>query len=231
MGIVIKKMETDGEIRGKAYVHWRAWHEAYSGIVSGEYLGRFTLEKCEEIAFDQPDGVDVAKDGGRVVGFVGCGAREGGEGEIYSLYVLPEYFGKGVGSALMEAGLERLKGCPRVCLHVLKENERAVRFYRKSGFRPDGTEAFDPALRAAVIGMAFTRGPGAGRSNGTAGDETGAEEGGPIAFHSTTEEEMRVFRGFRYGGEYAVYNVSPHEEQAAARDPRNGFFIGVIFFF
>jgi len=51
MSIVIQPMETDDEIRGKAYVHWRAWHEAYAGIVSREYLDGLTLEKCEKMAF------------------------------------------------------------------------------------------------------------------------------------------------------------------------------------
>ena len=36
--ISIKKMETDDEIKGKAYVHWKSWHEAYPGIVSQNYL-------------------------------------------------------------------------------------------------------------------------------------------------------------------------------------------------
>ena len=48
MGIILKKMETDEEIKGKAYVHWKSWHEAYVGIVSQEYLDKLTLEKCEK---------------------------------------------------------------------------------------------------------------------------------------------------------------------------------------
>lgn len=33
MQITIKKMETDDEIRGKAYVHWKSWQEAYPGML------------------------------------------------------------------------------------------------------------------------------------------------------------------------------------------------------
>ena len=51
MNIVIKKMETDAEIKGKAYVHWKSWQEAYSGIVDQRYLDSLTLDKCEKIAF------------------------------------------------------------------------------------------------------------------------------------------------------------------------------------
>ena len=38
MNIIVKKMETDEEKRGKAYVHWKSWQEAYPGMVSQEYL-------------------------------------------------------------------------------------------------------------------------------------------------------------------------------------------------
>ena len=33
MDIVIKPMKSDSEIRGKAYVHWKAWRDAYSGLI------------------------------------------------------------------------------------------------------------------------------------------------------------------------------------------------------
>ena len=75
MDIEIKKMETEEETRGKAYVHWCVWHEAYLGLVSQEYLNKLTLEKCEKIAIDWPDNLMIAKDAGRVIGFVGYGDR------------------------------------------------------------------------------------------------------------------------------------------------------------
>ena len=40
MDIIIKRIETDEEIKGKAFVHWKAWHEAYPNLVSQEYHGR-----------------------------------------------------------------------------------------------------------------------------------------------------------------------------------------------
>ncbi|MBQ2062760.1 MAG: GNAT family N-acetyltransferase [Oscillospiraceae bacterium] len=161
MDIEIKKMETDEEIRGKAYVHWKAWHEAYPGLVSGEYLNRLTLETCEEKAFRWPDNLMVAKDGERVVGFVGYGDRgeeAPGVGEVFALYVLSEYYGTGVGQRLMEAALKRLRDYPEVCLWVLKENGRARRFYEKCGFRPTGEELVSPRIDAAEIRMVLQRG-------------------------------------------------------------------------
>ena len=131
MDIIIKKMETEDEIRGKAYVHWQAWHEAYPGLVSQDYLDGLTLEKCEAMAQSWPDRILVAKDNGRVIGFAGYGDRgdEAPEiGEVFSMYVLSEYYGKGVGQILMEAVLKQLKEYRQICLWVLKENKRAIRF-------------------------------------------------------------------------------------------------------
>ena len=77
MDIIIKPMETDDEIRGKAYVHWKSWQESYAGIIDADYLSKLTLDGCEEKAFRWRDNLLVAKDGTRVVGFVGYGVYLG----------------------------------------------------------------------------------------------------------------------------------------------------------
>ena len=156
MSITIKRMETDEEIRGKAFVHWQAWHEAYADLVSPDYLDKLTLEKCEKMAFRWTENTMVAKDGDRVLGFVSWGDRgeeAPGIGEIFALYVLSECYGTGLGQRLMESGLEQLREYPVVCLWVLKENTRAIRFYEKCGFRAEGTEDFHPAISAMEIRM------------------------------------------------------------------------------
>ena len=156
MSVTIKRMETEDEIRGKAFVHWRSWHEVYPGLVSRDYLDNFTLERAEKMAFSWTDGILVAKDGERVIGFVGFGNR--GEeapdtGEVFALYVLSEYYGTEVGKALFEAALEQLKGYPRICLWVLKDNPRAIRFYQKCGFAATGEEMLSPRIEATEIRM------------------------------------------------------------------------------
>jgi len=94
MNIAIKTMSSDAEIKGKAYVHWKAWQEAYPGMVAQSYLDRLTLEKCESIAYQWPDNILVAKEEERVVGFVGYGKYRNDElpntGEVYAIYVLSQ---------------------------------------------------------------------------------------------------------------------------------------------
>ena len=144
MNITIKKMETDEEIKGRAFVAWHSWRYAYKGIVSQDYLDGMKLEKVEEIAFKFKDGVYVAKDGDKVVGFVSYGEYRGEDlenaGEIYAIYVLEDYWGKGVGARLVETALENLKDFQIVALWVFKDNLRARKFYEKCGFKADGKE-------------------------------------------------------------------------------------------
>ena len=160
MSVLIKRMETEREIRGKAYVHWKSWQEAYPGLVRQDFLDRLSLEKCEQIAFGWQDGMLIAKDGENVVGFVGYGHREGDPPdacEIFALYVLSAYYGQGVGARLMDAALDRLKGGGQIRLWTLKNNERAIRFYRKCGFVPDGEEKENERLGATEIRMTLRK--------------------------------------------------------------------------
>lgn len=96
MQITLKRMETDDEIRGKAFVHYQAWKEAYAGIVDQDYLDRRTLEQCEEMAAKTAENTIIAKDGERVIGFVQYGRYPYEDlenaGEIIALYVLADYF-------------------------------------------------------------------------------------------------------------------------------------------
>ena len=159
MGVVIKPMETDEEIRGKARVACQAWHEAYPGLISQAYLDTVTMEKCEKAAFDHPWNTFVAKDGERVVGFVFFGEdkEDSSVGEIFALYVLREYYGTGLGRRLMDEALAQLADYPVVRLWAVKGNVRAIRFYEKCGFRPDGAEIFSERHGSAEIRLRLER--------------------------------------------------------------------------
>ncbi len=155
MQITIKQMETDDEIRGKAYVHWLCWHEAYAEMVSEAYLEKLTLDKCEQIAFQWRDNILVVLDGERVVGFAGygCSRESQNVGELFALYVLPSYWGTGIAKHLFEAVSEQLSAYCAIGLWVLKENARAIRFYQKYGFVPTGEEQDLPSVGATEIRM------------------------------------------------------------------------------
>lgn len=141
---IIKPMESEEEIKGKAYVHYKSWHETYTELVDAEYMKGMTLEKCTDIAYKWPDNIIVAKDGEKVIGFVGYGAYRDStlpdHGEIFAIYVLEEYVGKKVGYELMNAAFEKLSEYKKIAVWVLKGNDRAIHFYERYGFHHDGAE-------------------------------------------------------------------------------------------
>lgn len=56
--------------------------------------------------------------------------------EIERIYVLQEFFGKGVGQQLLEKAIKiaQLKNAHYLWLGVWEENPRAIQFYKKNGF-------------------------------------------------------------------------------------------------
>ncbi len=74
----------------------------------------------------------VAKDGGNVVGY-SQGKKGATENEIWGLYVLPEYQGKGLGGKLLGEVLDWLGDEKPVILSVAAHTP-AVELYKKFGF-------------------------------------------------------------------------------------------------
>lgn len=141
--MLIKPMQTEEEIRGKAYVHWKAWQEAYADLLPQDFLQKtYTLERCQDWAFRYPQNILVALVDEQVVGFACYGASSQEDlqeaGELYALYVLADYYGRGIGYQLMQAALGKMQSHKRISLWVLEGNARAISFYEQVGFRFDG---------------------------------------------------------------------------------------------
>lgn len=101
MSYIIKPMQTVDEIDRKGYVHYKSWQETYVGLIDSEYLYNMTEEKCKAIAHKWTDNILVAKDGDKVIGFVGYGKYRDDSlidsGEVFAIYVFADYYGQKVG--------------------------------------------------------------------------------------------------------------------------------------
>ena len=143
MKIIIKTMETPEEIEGKSLVHWQTWREAYDDLLPADFQETMTLEKCRFFSQKYPENTLIAMDGKKVVGFISYGNFRDETiqaGEIIALYVLKDYYGKGVSKQLMHAAFAALDQFSEIYLWVLKDNKRAIAFYQKMGFTVDGPE-------------------------------------------------------------------------------------------
>ncbi len=84
----------------------------------------------------------VVEEAGRLLGTAGAGPNRGEErvGELSSLYVDPQQWGRGLGRRLHDAALEHLgrEGWSEAILWVLEDNIGAQRFYERLGWRLDG---------------------------------------------------------------------------------------------
>ena len=143
MVITVKQMETPEEIEGKSLVHWQTWREAYDDLLPADFQETMTLEKCRFFSQKYPENTLIAMDGKKVVGFISYGNYRDETiqaGEIIALYVLKDYYGKGVSKQLMHAAFVALDQFSEIYLWVLKDNKRAIAFYQKMGFTFDGQE-------------------------------------------------------------------------------------------
>ena len=95
----------------------------------------------------------------RLVGYADAGpGREDDapEGlELYSIYTLRHTYGTGLGAALMSAAV----GSGAAYLWMLENNPRALAFYLKQGFRPDGKRNTLPPEWEALPELRLVRRP------------------------------------------------------------------------
>lgn len=69
--------------------------------------------------------------------------------ELFMIYVRAAHWGTGVGRRLLQATI----GDRPASLWVLADNERAVAFYRRQGFRADGAEKLHAGIQRMIIRM------------------------------------------------------------------------------
>jgi GNAT superfamily N-acetyltransferase len=148
---------TEGDARSIAEVHVASWHGAYSDILDlnnvGDSMDVDVRAKvwAERIPLVGAEGYRtwVAEIDSRVVGFSFTQPTEDDDlnpleiAELVALYLAPKHFGAGIGKPLLDravAGM-RSQGFLQATLWVLEENARAIRFYRREGWRPDGSRS------------------------------------------------------------------------------------------
>ena len=121
-------------------IYEKSWKFAYKGIIPQDYLDNIPNTKWGGNIHKNGRTQLIAAEGDKFVGTASfCPSRWekfSSCGEIVSIYLLPEYIGKGIGSQLIRACIDELEylGFSEILLWVLEDNHRARRFYEKHGF-------------------------------------------------------------------------------------------------
>jgi ribosomal protein S18 acetylase RimI-like enzyme len=137
-----------------ADVHYHAWNGAYCGIIPHRALRAMIGRRGRDWwrrAIGRAASVLVIELGGEIAGYATLGRNRARDlpqqGEIYEIYLRPEYQGVGLGTRLFSAARERLArhGLKGLVVWALEENSGAVDFYRAAGGRDiaEGVEIFD----------------------------------------------------------------------------------------
>ena len=143
-----------GDARQIADTHDASWRHAYSGMLPHRALDRMVRRRDEQWwdrAIHRSTIILVAQLSDQIAGYATLGLNRvnslNPDGEIYEIYLRPEYQGIGLGTGLFldarkELRRRRLNG---TVVWVLAENSQAIRFYENAGGKKiaEGYEIFD----------------------------------------------------------------------------------------
>lgn len=145
-----------------ALVHVDSWRSTYRGIISDEVLAGLSYSDRERMwhgsltAHESSNFIYVVEaDEGPIVGFAAAGKERTGRtdfpGEIFAIYLLQDYHGRGWGRQLFQAAAARLafEGLKGLMLWVLADNPTRG-FYEALGGRLLGEQPTQIGLDSLV---------------------------------------------------------------------------------
>lgn len=157
----VRPLQDEADVRALTIAHGRAWRAAYDDVLPDAIIERVALgtpddkrigSEYERLSGYGDDRVFVVEDEeGSVRGYAvfrweatGFDQPAGGNlAELKELYVDPDWWGEGYGTALLEAGVNRLPhGVDELVVEVLAGNDVGISFYEARGFERDGESSF-----------------------------------------------------------------------------------------
>ncbi|MET7276702.1 GNAT family N-acetyltransferase [Kribbella sp. NPDC005582] len=148
------RLATVEDAEAAAWCHLQCWQEAYAGLAPADLLAQRTANVEQRIerwtqAIEAGStrwlAIDPAAESvrERVAGFANSSSGRDEDSpvplELQAIYTRASWWGTGLGRRLLEVAV----GKDPAYLWVFEDNERALGFYRRHGFAPDGTRKHD----------------------------------------------------------------------------------------
>ncbi|MES1022734.1 GNAT family N-acetyltransferase [Gloeocapsa sp. BRSZ] len=132
------------DVNTLAQIHVASWRTSYRGIMPDDLLDNLSVNEFEQIWYNNLHNNDrvnlVCQVEDQVVGWASLGVSRDHDAslstkELYGIYLFPNQYRRGYGSALWEAVLQicAAQGATRITLWVLYNNINARCFYEQMG--------------------------------------------------------------------------------------------------
>jgi ribosomal protein S18 acetylase RimI-like enzyme len=163
MGEITIRAPRPADARAIARLDVDTWRTTYAGMLSTAYLVGLSERRRElgwrGVILREPRDVRIAVEtGGTIRGFGSCGPNRGDRfftGEVFTLYVAPDWQNQGIGRQLLIALFRRLVAAGRrsAIVWVLRDNPSRF-FYERLGAQQVSHKAL-PVGGAAVEAVAY----------------------------------------------------------------------------
>lgn len=138
MEFQIRHMKIE-DIKDVQHVAKTSWNDTYDEIIPVHIQETFLSSAYSEEMLKrrlEVSSLYVAETGNKIMGFANFSkVKDKGEVELGAIYLLPELQGKGVGTALLNEGINNVQGASKLFINVEKENETGVKFYKARNFK------------------------------------------------------------------------------------------------
>ena len=142
MGEITIREATPNDVADILHIAERGWYTAYDDILSRETIKSamaewYDADTTREFITRKDVAYFVAERNGDIVGYVSGGpSREEHVANLGAIYVDPDYWNEGIGTALLREfeGFCRRRDYEYIQFQVLSENAVGKSFYRKQGY-------------------------------------------------------------------------------------------------
>lgn len=129
-----------------------SWHTTYEGIIPRPIQDKFlqtAYSSNQLIHRFQGSPFFVAEYNGTLVGFAHFSNVKEEQAELFAIYLMPNIQGQGIGTALLQHGMQALQGAKSLTVCVEKDNITGVHFYNAKGFQI--LEEFDDQFDGHIL--------------------------------------------------------------------------------
>ncbi|MDQ0160233.1 GNAT family N-acetyltransferase [Alkalibacillus salilacus] len=138
MSVTVRALDQN-DFQSVREVAQASWHDTYDGILPRHVQDAFLIEAYNDYNMQQRlmrGGFWVAEDENGIIGFSNfTPVNEQGDADLVAIYMHPDHIGQGIGSMLLQTGIQQLMSLRYLYVDVEKENEVGMRFYEAKGFK------------------------------------------------------------------------------------------------